>query len=224
MSDGQISSLKITVIGILEGMSSSEPPLDSVATNTSVSRKGHSSAWWALIGALAGSLVSGAFSVTTAIMTNEANEKAAVRAQEASEKALNAQRRQAQEQFLRDQRAKAYQQFLSDSQAAEDAQLDYAAVLSDPRALAKSTTELTSKYNRYKISFWSIQILAPSNLQSAANELDTAMSSMLSLLPAYGGKPTGTDSLGVAMDRERTLLSQARLRFASIARETITDL
>lgn len=209
-------------------MSSGEPPLGSDAAKPSRPRKDHNPAWWALIGALSGSLVSGGFSLATAQITNEANDRAALRAQQASEKALEAQRRQGHEQFLREKRVEVFQQFLADSQIVETAQRDYLVIISAPNLYPAGTadsyySDLTVKFRQFQISGWGVEFFAPAETKVAANDLTNEIVSLYNLLLDYGGEQTEIEPLTEKMLARLDQVAFLRLAFTSAARGSVTS-
>ncbi|WP_172411805.1 hypothetical protein, partial [Arthrobacter globiformis] len=111
-------------------MSSSDKSLDSGTPGGTKSSKDRNPALWGLIGVLAGSLISGAFSVVNAQMAYQASENAANRAQQSTERSIQEENKRKRDEFLRDQRATSYKEFLTNSRLFEDAQLDYLYALS----------------------------------------------------------------------------------------------
>lgn len=209
-------------------MSSGESPEDSGAADALKPKKDHTPAWWALVGALLGSLVSGGFSLATAVMTGEATERAAARAQESSERALEAERRQGQEEFLREQRLKVFQDFLADSQIVAAAQSDYLAVISSPDrhptgSAEASLADLTEKHRKLIASSWSIEFFASPELIEPADEIVAWADSMYGHVVNYRGDPSEIPFLTEKMEEASGQMSAHRLRFTTVARGVIAS-
>ncbi len=206
-------------------MSSSEESLDSGAPGGTKSRGMRNPALWGLAGVLAGSLVSGAFSVWTAEKAFQASENSATRAQQSSERSIEEENKRNRDEFLRDQRVTAYKQFLTDSRLVEDAQLDYLTALSQPENYNVNTylSALESTNRQFVNSAWGMEFFSPDKLKEAARTLTQELYARHLMLRNYRQSNAEWQALTQRVDGGRAKIIELRQKFADSASEVLSS-
>ena len=207
-------------------MSSSDKSLDSGTPGGTKSSKDRNPALWGLIGVLAGSLISGAFSVVNAQMAYQASENAANRAQQSTERSIQEENKRKRDEFLRDQRATSYKEFLTNSRLFEDAQLDYLYALShqETHNVNAYLTELEVKNRQFVNSAWGMEFFSPQDLQDTARALTTELYERYLMLTNYNGSSAQFQALTDRVDRNgRVKIVELRQKFADNASKVLTS-
>lgn len=206
-------------------MSSSEESLDSGAPGGPKSKGMRNPAVWGLAGVLAGSLVSGAFSVWTAEKAFQASENSATRAQQSSERSIEEENKRKRDEFLRDQRVTAYKQFLTDSRLVEDAQLDYLGALSQPERYDVNTylTALETMNRQFVNSAWGMEFFSPDKLKEAARTLTQELYARHLMLRNYRSSNAEWQALHQRVEGGRANIIELRQKFADSASEVLSS-
>jgi hypothetical protein len=206
-------------------MSSSEESLDSVAPGGTKSKGMRNPALWGLAGVLAGSLVSGGFSVWAAEKGFQASENSAIRAQQSSERSIEEDNKRKRDEFLREQRVTAYKQFLTDSRLVEDAQLDYLAALAHQEIYdvntSLSTMELTNR--QFINSAWGMEFFSPDKLKEAARTLTQELYARHLMLRNYRQSDAEWQTLNQRVEGGRAKIIELRQEFAESASEVLSS-
>ena len=205
-------------------MSASEESLDSRAPGGMKSRGTRNPAMWGLIGVLAGSVVSGAFSVWTSEKAYQASENAANRAQQSTERIIEEENKRKRDEFLRDQRVATYKQFLTDSRLYEDAQADYLFALSQPERynVAAYLTALETTNRQFVGSAWGMEFFSPAKLKTAAQTLTQELYARYLMLTNYR-QPDEWPALTQRINGGRDKLNELRQKFADSASEVLSS-
>lgn len=205
-------------------MSASEESLDSRAPGGMKSRGTRNPAMWGLIGVLAGSVVSGAFSVWTSEKAYQASENAANRAQQSTERIIEEENKRKRDEFLRDQRVATYKQFLTDSRLYEDAQADYLFALSQPERynVAAYLTALETTNRQFVGSAWGMEFFSPAKLKTAAQTLTQELYARYLMLTNYR-QPDEWQALTQRINGGRDKLNELRQKFADSASEVLSS-
>jgi hypothetical protein len=179
---------------------------------------------WGLIGVLAGSVVSGAFSVWSSEKAYQASENSAIRAQQSSERNIEEENKRKRDEFLRDQRVAAYKQFLTDSRLAEDAQADYLNALSQPERYDVNAylTALETTNRQFVGSAWGMEFFSPEKLKAAAQTLTQELYARYLMLTNYR-QPAEWQALTQRINGGREKLSELRQKFADSASEVLSS-
>lgn len=208
-------------------MSSSEESLDSGTPGGTKSAKAKNPAVWGLIGVLSGSLISGAFSMVSARMAYDAAENTAARTQETNERSLEAQRAQSRNQFLRDQRVAVFRQYLLDSQAAEEAQMDYVAVVSSPghtpEQAAAWMQEANLKQRQFVASTWSVEFFATEELKAVAKELTNELAARYEMVRTYSHTSNEFQALNSRIANGQNAMVDLRRKFTAAASAIVSS-
>lgn len=206
-------------------MGAPEPAVASKSDRTS------NPATWGLIGVLSGSLISGVFSYFNAQTAYEASENAAIKAQETSERSLEAQRKQAKDDFFRNQRVSAYGKYLSASQWSEIAMLDLLTVIMNPTGFTPDQREFwrsnfEAKYREFVDSGWSLEFFATDELKAVAHELNAELEERHAILNAqynFQAAPEQFQSLIARMQGPEDRMEQLRTKFTSVASSAVSS-
>jgi hypothetical protein len=179
---------------------------------------------WGLIGVLAGSVVSGAFSVWTSEKAYQASENAANRAQQSTERIIEEENKRKRDEFLRDQRVATYKQFLTDSRLYEDAQADYLFALSQPERynVAAYLTALETTNRQFVGSAWGMEFFSPAKLKTAAQTLTQELYARYLMLTNYR-QPDEWQALTQRINGGRDKLNELRQKFADSASEVLSS-
>lgn len=209
-------------------MSSSDESLDSGAPGGKKSSKTKNPAVWGLIGVLAGSLISGAFSVANAHMAYQASENAANRAQQSTERIIEEENKRKRDEFLRDQRATYYKEFLTNSSTLEIAQTDYLTVLKQPESYPPASrnsylAEMEVKYRQFLSSAWGMEFFSSDKLKDAARTLSQELYQRHLMLENYNGTAAGLQELDTRVARGTDKVVELRQKFADSANEILSS-
>lgn len=185
---------------------------------------------WGLTGVLAGSLVSGAFSVRAAEIASQATENSAARAQESSERSIQAENKRARDEFLREQRVAIYKQFLTDSQVYEQAQSDFLEVLRfrdsyPPDSPDAYLSDLETKHRQFINSSWGFEFFSTKELRDHATAIVQELHETYNMLPfpSEAKDAAHLNTLRRRLDLGRDIMAQQRQKFTEVAGRILAD-
>ncbi|MDP9694448.1 UNVERIFIED_ORG: hypothetical protein J2X79_002007 [Arthrobacter globiformis] len=206
-------------------MSSSEESLDSGTPGGTKSSRVRNPALWGLVGVLAGSLVSGAFSLYAADKAYQASESSRIGAQQSFERGIEEENKRKRDEFLRDQRVTAYKQFLTDSRLLEDAQADYLAALAQPERYDVNTylTALETTNRQFVNSAWGMEFFSPEKLKEDARTLTQELYARYLALTNYRPSIAEWQALTQRVNGTRDKVSELRQKFADSASQVLSS-
>jgi hypothetical protein len=206
-------------------MSSGEESRDSEALKPTKPAKASNPAIWGLAGVLAGSLVSGVFSLATAQKAYDAAENTAARSTLQNERTIEETRRRGQEEFIREQRVAAFNQFLVLSQTAARDQVTVLNVMNSnaqQEVINNYYSISSASYEEFVSIAWTVEFYATEEVETVADKLSAELFARQEMLSTYRSGAVNASEIDAKV-RDQEMLRDYRTQFTTVARGLVTS-